>query len=66
MTTACIQCEKGPANANGHDDLFAESFHGGDLMLKCRKCGSFWLRKAKGDGTFLWSLAATSQGALTP
>ena len=62
----CARCEEGPANASGHDDLFADSFHEGDLMLKCRSCGSFWVRKAIGDGTFTWSRAASSQGALTP
>ena len=66
MNSICKKCEEGPANANGHDDLFAESFHGGNLMLKCRSCGSFWIRKASGDGTFLWSRSASSQGALTP
>jgi hypothetical protein len=62
----CSHCEKGPANANGHDSLFAESFHGSHLVLKCRECGSFWIRETSGDGTFQWSRTASSQGALTP
>jgi hypothetical protein len=66
MSEACNACREGPANANGHDDLFAESFHDGHLMLKCRKCDSFWIRKAGGDGSFAWSRSASSQGALTP
>jgi hypothetical protein len=66
MDSVCAKCEAGPSNATGHDDLFSESFHGGDLMLKCRQCGSFWIRKDKGDAGFLWSRSPSSQGALMP
>jgi len=66
MNNPCSKCEEGPVNANGHDSLFAESFHGGHLMLKCRECGSFWMREAASDGSFRWTRAAASQGALTP
>ena len=66
MNNTCAKCEQGPANANGHDGLFTESFHGGNLMLKCRECGSFWIRKSSADGSFAWSRTASSQGALTP
>jgi uncharacterized Zn finger protein len=66
MNSACPKCEAGPSDASGHDDLFTESFHGGDLMLKCRTCGSFWIRKATTDAGFTWTRSASSQGALTP
>lgn len=61
----CKRCEAGPANIEGHDDLFMQSFVGKDVMMKCRVCGSLWTRKSA-DGHYTWARAQVFSGSLLP
>ena len=66
MNTKCQECEAGPAGQGGHDNLFSHAFFGGEVVLKCRKCGTFWSRRASGRDVFGWTQANASDGSLLP
>lgn len=66
MTTKCADCEKGPAGQGGHDNLFSHSFVGGNVLMKCRACGTCWTRVSEGNDVYRWMLASATQGSLLP
>ena len=66
MEGSCPRCEAGPANIEGHDDLFMQSFVGSAAMLKCRACGSLWTRTADPAKGFAWKRADAYAGSLLP
>jgi uncharacterized Zn finger protein len=66
MSTKCADCEKGPQGQAGHENLYSHAFFGGEVVMKCRKCGTFWSRHANGRDGFVWSEANASDGSLLP
>jgi uncharacterized Zn finger protein len=65
MNAKCEQCEKGPAGQGDNENLFSHAFFGGEVVMKCRKCGTFWSRRASGTEVF-WSEAKATDGSLLP
>jgi hypothetical protein len=63
---ACEKCAAGPTGAEGHENLFTYSFAGPQVGMKCRVCGSMWLRKYEDGSTFSWTPSTLSEGALLP
>jgi len=65
MSTKCEKCERGPVGQGGHESLFSHAFFGGEVVMKCRECGTCWSRRSAGH-EFAWREANASEGSLLP
>jgi hypothetical protein len=67
MIERCARCAAGPADVSGHDDLYMHAFVASSMTLRCRTCGTCWVRKpGRTADTFEWIVGDESQGALVP
>jgi len=65
MSEKCPECAAGPEGQFGHDSLFTHAFFGPELVMKCRKCGTCWSRRARGE-PFGWHETNATSGSLLP
>ena len=62
MDVPCQACSSGPTGFAGHGGLRVHTLGDGQMMLRCRPCGSFWSRTLEREGYFAWA-ALTEQMA---
>ena len=62
----CEKCRAGPRDVSGHSDLYMHAFIGTGMMLKCRACGTCWVRSTAPSGGFVWSVNSDRQGVRVP
>ncbi len=66
MDTKCEACESGPSGHGGHESLYSFAFLAGNVVMKCRRCGTCWTRQAIEPEGFDWLLASAAEGCLIP
>ena len=64
---SCAGCAAGPKGIEGHEALYVETMDRGRMQFKCRSCGSLWLRRYSGEGSFEWvAMSELERGSGVP